>query len=508
MSGGTGNVTDECCSSLNGTFLLTYSPCDSTGRYLVWNATCQPPDANVNCGMYQPPHCRDLAYLLDVPSFGSESCSSRYEGQFTLRGSGCAGPFPNPTPTDCVDYSADFNYHLYRGCQLRSLETTAINDLTGLCNSGKGDLVDNCNRIAGRVTPMWLVSYSLFRQIRTNYDCYGLITEGDAGVFLYAVDVAIDIDLSWVPVSAPYCAYFLDNGQQLGDSTLTFRKFFDISFEENTCTSSLPDSLSMSLLTDYSTGGTGPEPTDWQRGQWRLRYDTQDGKWEVLSYDRVKFPRYVLLDSNPCDLADKTLTLDESSDTENGCESYPSTVTITPLCPEDRGARARRRDGRTDKYRPCGCDCQDEVDDLRYDYGLSKCISTSTPGCESYSADQVECMYPLGSDCCTTCIDEDPPCAYVADFGCDVTYEGISIAAANVVLRHACYFENQCSWVAIGPITDIGLEHTGAGTGTGTTGGVGVAQPVGESPIYASCGDGCQSCCTWSTWRVSNPLGT
>ena len=235
---------------------------------------------------------------------------------------------------------------------------------------------------------------------------------------------------------------------------------------------------------DPPPGLTGPETHDATRGKFRLEYDIPTTKFTLHSFERITTPKWSLIDPTPCVGNTKTLTLDPVGSAVNGCFVAQHEVTITRTCGPDRPAREHKRSKQNGQLRrPGGCACDDEVNDLRG--GCPKCVSTDTLGCTTYSADQIACKYPKGSDCCDYCPEDTAPCAYIAEFECDISYHGIKIAAKQVTLRHKCYFENSCDWVAPGP--EI------------ATGG-----SPGAQPICASCSGNCPATgCSWDAWVVA-----
>lgn len=138
----------------------------------------------------------------------------------------------------------------------------------------------------------------------------------------------------------------------------------------------------------------------------------------------------------------------------------------------------------------CGCDCKDKPQ------GACKDVDPKPPT----------------ADCCNVCRDqgEDPPCVYIADFGCRLKYDGHSIAEysqtgsqfSGVQLRHKNYYDEPCKWVALG--------ETGGCT-FGTVPGIGMGFCYEEefrggfflyafpNPAPEHC---CISLCTWGelTW--------
>lgn len=239
-------------------------------------------------------------------------------------------------------------------------------------------------------------------------------------------------------------------------------------------------------------GATGPEVNDRTRGRWRLEWDIASETFTLHSFERIIYPQWTLVDAEPCVGLTKTLTLAERPEgAEDGCGTAPAEVTLTRACNPERPPRERNDAG---KGRRTCCDCQDEVDDSRYGC-QEKCEDTETEGCETYDEEQIECKYPKSADACDYCPEDTAPCAYEVLFGpCDISHEGISIAAKNVVLRHRCFFEDSCDWVAPGPeYADQYYSEQIGGTGA--------------EPSCASCSDICLTGCSWDAWVVAECSG-
>jgi hypothetical protein len=246
-----------------------------------------------------------------------------------------------------------------------------------------------------------------------------------------------------------------------------------------------------------SDGTTGPATGDRIRSKWHLSYNIADELWTLRSFNRIDYPIYTLSDSDPCDGDSKTLVAIDKGSAADGCGVYPAEVTITRECSPEREANSglledRKFNGVTGKKkRQCAaCDCQDEVNDPRYGCG-TKCTDTSTPGCEDYTDEEAPCLYPKTTVCCDYCEGQDQPCAYIAEFECDITnpdaiVAGYTVLAARqVTLRQECPFDDTCDWVAVGPSPNP--EDGG----------------VGSQPVCATCSGTCpETGCTWQSWSV------
>jgi hypothetical protein len=250
-------------------------------------------------------------------------------------------------------------------------------------------------------------------------------------------------------------------------------------------------------------GGTGPETGDTTRGKFRLEYDIPTATFTIHSFERVLYPKWTLVDSDPCTGYTKMLLLSSPGDAADGCGVAPSEVTITRVCPPDRVGKSalledRKPNGATGKTkRQCGCDCQDEVDDRRHTCA-TKCESAATEGCENIdpAPDDITCRYPEAINCCENTAGKDVPCAYVVEFECDLFFDIESvrhkIAAKQVVMRRECYFEDGCEFVAAGPESSTGGSPV-----------MDVDGFPGAQPVCASCEDLCLTGCTWSAWTVA-----
>ena len=252
-----------------------------------------------------------------------------------------------------------------------------------------------------------------------------------------------------------------------------------------------------------SIGLFGPETNDRIRSKWHLSYEIEAQLWTLRSFNRIDYPIYTLSDSDPCTGYTKTLLLADKGSAADGCGVAPSEVTITRVCPPDRVGKSalledRKPNGATGKTkRQCGCDCQDEVDDRRS--CATKCTSTEDEGCGNINPapDDITCRYPEAINCCEPTAGLDVPCAYTAEFECDIFFDiedvRHKIAAKQVVMRRKCYFENGCEFVAAGPESATGGSPV-----------MDVDGFPGAQPVCASCSDPCLTGCTWSAWTVAD----
>lgn len=159
------------------------------------------------------------------------------------------------------------------------------------------------------------------------------------------------------------------------------------------------------------------------------------------------------------------------------------------------------------RTRRCGCDCKDVV--------LGPCADFVKGGGYGYGA-------PVTADCCDVCRDQNqqPPCVYVADFGCVLRYQTdtgygnnygsyggyggehnyISIVEGSIDLRHNDYFSptSKCKWIGLGETPGCSFGAVG-GVGAGfcfspeaTGGSWGYAFP-NNKPEHC-----CISLCTWA----------
>ena len=418
---GVGSVSEAQCADLNGSYDLTYRPCLSTGAILVWETGCEASFVDNGCALYE-------ATIAGITGF---PCADTYNGTFLFRG------FVEPWLgyIDCVYKSNP---------SLSDLVTDASTDCT--CTA------------PGATAPAWIFP-ATFAQPHLFPNHSGLTVSSTLTIYDFAP------------------AYYQRAGGDLGaPATVEF------TLARVNCGSGWPETITAIRLDDTNIG---PLPNDRTRGKFRLEYDIATEAFTLHSFERVQFPKWRLVDSDPCTGDTKELTLVDPPDgTHNGCYNAPSTVTLTRACSPARNARDHKRNKQTGQLkRPCGCACDDEVDDRRS--GCPKCESTATEGCETYDEQDIACKYPKSADCCDYCPEDTAPCAYEALTTCDLSYNGIPIMAKTVTLRHKCYFEDTCDWVAVGPSPNP--EDGG----------------LGAQPVCATCSDTCLTGCSWSSWQTA-----
>lgn len=449
VSGGEGTVSEAACDDINGDFVLEFKACDSRGGRLVWASTCIAPGSRCGGGGGES-DCCDTCYTLEIPAWDIDN------------GDGVIHSIP--------EQEVELPY-------FRSFFTPTPNGAAQTCEWSSGIPAEPCG-----------IQAILYQ---ANGGAWG-----DLVVFFtpcfpgYPIhyDLAIGV-----------------TGQACETQTYTLRpdQVPNASYPPTINVVAGTECQSSSRLPDSSSGSTtdepcGPEANDRNRSKWTLFWDIADTKWILESFNRLEYPRYSLIDATPCEGETKVLTLDDHpSGAENGCNVAPATVTLTRECGPEREPREHQRSKQTGQLRrPCGCACDDEISDSRH-LCHSKCASVASPGCESYSADGITCKYPKSSDCCEYCETDSAPCAYEVLFDCQLDHEGTNIAAKRVVLRHECYFNSECEWVALGP------ETASCGTAESPIVGEGT---FGAQPVCASCTDDCQTGCSWATW-VTAPGG-
>ena len=474
VSGGNGGASDYVCNSLNGTFALDFKSCVSTANLLVWEYACR-------------------SYDIETTPCFLGSCAS----SFIASALPWSGADPDIPPG--IEYTVGKPFEEI----LRWSSTTY--ESSGCCLwvdskdylftvQDKGDLpfVPDDNRYwtdNGNGTFSALVSYIAMLQ---PYQCDGCT---DYFVITKNVNSLSIGDSKYVTVEVRYdtspfdCisnhTYDLETYVDTGDP------FIDgvVLCGQNGLPQDNPFSWTSQVSVTITDVVTGVDTKNSRfKSDWHLEYNISESKWLLRSFAVVGYPQYELHDELPCEGDEKVLTLIDP-DGDSGCTNSPPTVTITRVCPPDveETAFPRKLNKRTGKsHRLCGCDCQDQVVDLRWKCE-ENCESTASAGCETWSENQIECKYPASSDACTYCEEDKAPCAYEAMFECDIEHEGVSIAAKVVTLRHKCYFEKgkECDWVAIGPSAN---EDDG---------------PVGKEPVCATCADECLSGCSWDAWQTA-----
>lgn len=447
ISVGEGECSEAQCEELNGTHLLTYRPCASKGQKLVWETDCEP-----SCGS-TPRTCGESRYSLTV--------------------SGVTGPGDIPLVNGTFVLSAELP--LRPRCHTEPV-------IGNVCVYRSSEQMTSCD---GTVGPVWYLGQELTRFGQPG----GWYLIAGIGAGIGGISGGGSQDTIYILVSGERCF--------LGDLS------FD--FGSTGCVGSTGWPATITLT---DNGGddcvTGPEVGDATRGKFRLEYDIPTETFTLHSFERVLYPKWTLVDSDPCTGFTKTLLLTDKGDSADGCGVAPAEMTITRVCPPDRVGKSalledRKPNGATGKRkRQCGCDCLDEVDDRRFDCA-TKCESAATEGCENIdpSPDDITCRYPEAINCCATTAGKDVPCAYTVEFECDLFFDdGESvrhkIAAKQVVLRRECYFEDPCLFVAAGPESSTGGSPV-----------MDVDGFPGAQPVCASCADPCLTGCTWSAWTVA-----
>lgn len=429
VSTGEGDVTDAMCQSLNGTFDLDFKACISQGNELVWASPCVLPDSD--CGGTGTSDCCDTCFTVHIPEWDVDNGD---------------GVLIHLDAQDIeLSYFSSSATLTGTVCKWAAPPNTR-NDQAQLTQSTGGSWGEFLIFLTPNV-PSNAVRYVFSGSVgdACTTQTYTLV---DPGFGSYPPTIEIESGLACQDVSVGFGA--------------------SLSGGNSPC---------------------GPETSSQVKSKWRLTYSRYDELWVLKSYNRVDYPVYSLDDSDPCTGDEKILSLVTPPDSaDNGCANRPPTVTITRVCPPDADETAfpRKLNKRTGKSRRlCGCDCQDQVVDLRFECE-ENCESTASAGCETWSEDHIECKYPASSDACTYCEEDKAPCAYEVMFECDIEHEGVSIAAKTVTLRHKCYFEKgkECDWVAVGPSPN---PDDG---------------PVGKQPVCATCADPCLSGCTWDAWTV------
>ncbi len=416
-----GDVSDAQCADLNGTFDLDFKSCISRGRTLVWETECEP--SSGNC-----PTC-NVTFSVALPEI-TMTCP-------------VLGVVTYPT-------------HTYRPSFLAS---------RNLCDC---DYLDS---------------------VQGPFDCTGVFCKGYVGITVgCGVPSQLRITLN-EPNNGGIGAIYYSRAGSTCANPGTFDYGFTVVPDIQPPCDSEPVGGWPATLDVASVGGggaTGPETNDRTRGKYRVEYDTIDEEWTLHSFERVAHPRWTLIDADPCDGNEKILTLEPAGNVANGCFVAPATVTITRACAPERAAREHKRSTITGQLkRPCGCACDDEVDDRRHTC-QAKCEDITTAGCETWGADQIACKFPASSDCCTYCPEDTAPCAYEALTTCDLSYNGIPIMAKTVTLRHKCYFKDSFDWMAVGPSPNP--EDGG----------------LGAQPVCATCADTCLTGCSWDAWQTAS----
>lgn len=442
VADGEGSVSDAACLDLAGDFNLDFKACLSNGDRLIWESDCNPSSdgANASCGVYQ----------LEVSGVSGFDCADTYNGTFPMTSL-------NP-PNECATYC------LYA----TKRHSTADDVLDGYAGCGCVPLGD-----VPLIVPVaggYMLPGALWWFFPTDAEsCIDFF--GNHSQVLYN------------NVGAPhYSTPQVIPGAATGD-VITFNRDESVPY----C-GSWPETITATLIAG-GAAGSGPLPTDSIHSKWHLEYIIAEEAWVLRSFNRLQYPVYYLHDETPCEGETKVLTLLTHSGSEaNGCGTAPESITLTRECAPERPARDRKRNKITGQLKHgCGCDCQDEVDDLRT---TAKCEGTGTTGCETYDETGITCKYPKSADCCDYCPEDTAPCAYEALFDCDIEHDGHKIAAKVVTLRHECYFsDTPCDWVAVGP--SLNPEDGG----------------LGAQPTCATCADSCLSGCSWDAWQVAECPG-
>lgn len=490
---GEGSISDQQCAVLNGKHYLDFKACMSNGPLLIWESDCQDEYTNVPCT--EPDQCKDLAYRLEISGFGdpSSECYDKYNGVFTLTGgrNGCTAPYD----VFCNQPTLPYSFWIWNGCDLASIEKTVIGEKYGLAQyiSPPDGICLNCTTIAGIEVPIWTfglrtVGYEGFPD-PDELTCLATHIIPHGTWALSAVDSWWSEQYSVGAGRYKMMEYVMLGDQKLGDPTIVLTKW---AMFDGSCLSEYPDTVTMTrIYPDPNDDPIGPQSNESTKGKWRLEYNIEKEEFTLHSHDHIEYPIYKRSDSEPCPWPPvaKTLTLVTSSG-DNGCAAYPAEVTIYPKCPPQRKARVledkdRKRSYARGTHRVCGCDCQDEPDDRKWE-----CETNNASADEIGDFDPEECKYPISLDMCEYCEDDTAPCAYEAFFGCDISFDGEEIAAEKVTLRHKCYFEDECDWVAIGKTPDDFL---------------------GAQPTCATCSKDsprCLSGCIWDQWEVAEcPTG-
>jgi hypothetical protein len=459
ISVGEGDCSDEQCEELNGDFELDFSACASKAGKLVWAGDCEgDSDLAGDCGG---------RYRLDVSGVSGFDCAATYNGSFTMQ-----AVSPKVACTHCLyatkRRSSGEDLLLF-GCDCEAL--------------GNEPLIEY-----GFVGGGYTLPGALFWFFADDAEsCINFFGNHSGTIYANATGFPIYNKTSGIVPSAA-----------IGD-TVVFTRGTD-----SACGHTWPDTITATCLaTGVVPSDTGPDKNDRIRSKWHLSYDIEAQLWTLRSFNRIDYPIYTLSDSDPCTGDTKTLLLADKGDAADGCGVAPSEVTITRVCPPDRVGKSalledRKPNGATGKTkRQCGCDCQDEVDDRRS--CATKCTSTEDEGCGNIdpAPDDITCRYPEAINCCDNTAGKDVPCAYTAEFECDIFFDIESvrhkIAAKQVVMRRKCYFEDGCEFVAAGPESSTGGSPV-----------MDVDGYPGAQPVCASCEDLCLTGCTWDAWTVAD----
>jgi len=473
ISTGEGVVSEESCTGLNGDFTLDFSPCASKGGSLVWSGECIGPSdgGSSPCNVCETVLANNLPWTPPSVEYSDPNATVEWSSGFS----------------GVLQWSAVF-YDRDGVCEWSDFKRGVITTTTpDLVSFPPPDTLP----ISGERRYWYETSPGVFQTVILVRATLRRIGVDDPRIDIYSLlHDRGDPD----PFSL---TIFSDSVYR--SSSCDSPAVFDESVSESTYLSQIDISGAVSVT--YSAAGagagTGPETGDRIRSRWHLSYNIAETLWTLRSLERIDYPTYTLVDSDPCIGETKTLALADRGTLSDGCGDAPIEVTITRECPPDREANSgllkdRRINSQTGKKkRHCSeCDCQDEVDDKRYTCG-TKCTDNTTAGCESYTEEEAPCLYPKTTACCDYCDGMDQPCAYIAEFECDIRnpdaiMSGYTvIAARQVTLRQECPFDNTCEWVAVGPSPNS--EDGG----------------VGAQPVCATCSGTCpETGCTWQSWAV------
>lgn len=475
ISTGEGDCSEEQCADLNGDFLLDFSACASKGDKLVWAGDCElSSEGGKGCNGFV------LTAEIEVTGF---DCASTYSGIFVFRS---LNPSSSVTD-DCLNFFQCSYYSTNSGNRLYFMPTT---ECKPACSPPTTEEAAACGSALSGGTVSHCLSVLELAPVNTVY-----MIQANPAFPLLIDHGCMDFTADHVP------NYYYDSMTTDVDScplTVTYTKASDA--YSGSVVGTWPSEI-VFAVTSGSSGSTGPETNDRIRSKWHLEYDIEAQLWTLRSFNRIDYPIYTLSDSDPCTGYTKTLLLADKGSAADGCGVAPSEVTITRVCPPDRVGKSalledRKPNGATGKTkRQCGCDCQDEVDDRRS--CATKCTSTEDEGCGNINPapDDITCRYPEAINCCENTAGLDVPCAYVAEFECDIFFDiedvRHKIAAKQVVLRRKCYFENGCEFVAAGPESSTGGSPV-----------MDVDGFPGAQPVCSSCADPCLTGCTWDAWTV------
>jgi hypothetical protein len=501
---GEGDCSEAQCAELNGDFELDFSACASRHGKLVWAGDCETGDGSTpdcKCPKCQyckqsPPIASTIVSGLDADGFSITCYTQSQPGDTEFR-EYCPVGAPREkyiSIAKCVDR---------KGVEKTFCST--VHDADGFlgsfesgfrsCNDCEGGCLE-CGTYQFEITGVsgcvgeYNLTYIIDGESFTEGTCQWGESAFAPGAVYAVMDslsgtLLISNGTETTTYSVPGVIGISPSSGPIGAVTGTL--------SSAGCGTGWPTTITIEL---YSVDGRPPshDVHDRIRSKWHLEYDIEATLWTLRSFNRIDYPIYTLSDPDPCSGTSKTLSLNDKGDAADGCGVAPAEMTITRVCPPDRVGNSalledRKPSGATGKRkRQCGCDCLDEVDDRRFDCA-TKCADETTEGCENIdpAPDDITCRFPEAINCCENTAGKDVPCAYTVEFECDIRYGGsgygsIALAAAQVVLRRQCYFEDGCTFVA------AGAEEDGY---------------PGAQPECASCADDCLTGCTWDAWTVA-----